>query len=44
MEEKLFSAHEKKDLTRLLSKAVNPDDVFNLEELHGFLFGLANAR
>lgn len=41
MEERLFSAHEKKDLTRLLSKAVNPDDVFNLEELHGFLFGLA---
>lgn len=41
MKARLFSAHEKKDLTRLLSKAVNPDDVFNLEELHGFIFGLA---
>jgi uncharacterized protein len=33
--------HEKKDLMRLLSKVVDPEDVFNLEELHGFLFGLA---
>ncbi len=41
MKTSLFSAHEKKDLTRLLSKAVNPGDVFNLEELHGFIFGLA---
>jgi uncharacterized protein len=41
MKVRLFSAHEKKDLTRLLSKAVNPEDVFNIEELHGFLFGLA---
>ena len=41
MKSRLFSAHEKKDLTKLLSKAVNPDDVFTLAELHGFLFGLA---
>ncbi len=41
MNARLFSAHEKKDLARLLSKAVDPEDAFNLEELHGFLFGLA---
>lgn len=26
---------------KLLSRVVEPDDAFNLEELHGFLFGLA---
>lgn len=41
MKARLFPMHEKKDLMRLLSKAVDPEDVFNLEELHGFLFGLA---
>jgi uncharacterized protein len=41
MKARLFSAQEKKDITELLSKTVNPEEAFNLEELHGFLFGLA---
>ena len=40
-ESKINLCARKMDLTRLLSKAVNFDDVFTLEELHGFLFGLA---
>jgi len=41
MKSRLFSSQEKKDLAELLSKTFNPDEAFNLEELHGFLFGLA---
>jgi uncharacterized protein len=41
MKARLFSAQEKKDIKELLSKTVNPEEAFNLEELHGFLFGLA---
>ncbi|MFQ5354434.1 MAG: UPF0149 family protein [Thermodesulfobacteriota bacterium] len=37
----MFTANEKKNLSRLLSKAVNSDDALGLDELHGFLFGLA---
>jgi len=37
----LFPADEKKDLTELLKLATVPDDALTLEELHGFLFGLA---
>jgi yecA family protein len=37
----LFPATEKKNLSRLLALATVPDDVLNLESLHGFLFGLA---
>jgi uncharacterized protein len=41
MKARLFSSQEKKDIRELLSKTVNPEEAFNLEELHGFLFGLA---
>ncbi|NTU42449.1 MAG: UPF0149 family protein [Nitrospirales bacterium] len=41
MKETMFTATEKKSLTKLLDKTVNKEYVFNLEELHGFLFGLA---
>jgi uncharacterized protein len=37
----MFTTKEKKNLTKLLSRIVDPDDAFNREELHGFLFGLA---
>lgn len=37
----LFTAKEKKNLKALLSRAVDPEEAFNLEELHGFLFGIA---
>ena len=37
----LFTAQEKKNLKALLSRAVGPEDAFNLEELHGFLSGIA---
>ncbi len=37
----LFPASEKKKLADLLALAVVPDETLNLEELHGFLFGLA---
>jgi uncharacterized protein len=37
----VFTATEKKAIAKLLSKAVNVDDALNVEELHGFLFGLA---
>lgn len=37
----LFAADEKKHLTELLKLAAVPDDALTLEELHGFLFGLA---
>jgi uncharacterized protein len=37
----LFTAKEKKNLKALLSMAVDPEEAFNLEELHGFLSGLA---
>ncbi len=36
-----FTTTEKKTFSKLLSRAVNADDAFNIEELHGFLFGLA---
>jgi len=36
----LFTAKEKKNLKTLPSRAVDPE-AFNLEELHGFLTGLA---
>lgn len=36
-----FTSFERKNLLKLLSRAVDPDGVFNLEEIHGFLFGLA---
>ena len=31
----MFTTKEKKNLTKLLSRAVEPDDAFNIEELHG---------
>lgn len=37
----MFTTTERKHLLHLLSKAVRPDDALNLEELHGFLSGLA---
>jgi yecA family protein len=37
----LFAAEEKKHLMELLKLAAVPDDALSLEELHGFLFGLA---
>ena len=37
----MFTVAEKKAINKLLSKAVNADDALNVEELHGFLFGLA---
>ncbi len=37
----LFTAKERKFLTKLLSKVIDPEEAFNMEELHGFLFGLA---
>ena len=37
----LFTAKEKKNLKELLSRAVDPEEAFNLEELHGFLSGIA---
>lgn len=37
----LFTAKEKKNLKALLSRAVETEEAFNLEELHGFLTGLA---
>jgi uncharacterized protein len=37
----MFTTKEKKNLTKLLSRVVDSVDAFNLEELHGFLFGLA---
>lgn len=37
----MFTGQEKKNITTLLSKAVNPNEALTLEELHGFLFGLA---
>ena len=41
MKPTMFTASEKKAVTKLLSKAVTADDALNIEELHGFLFGLA---
>lgn len=38
---KLFSDKEKKVLDTLSAKAVNRDDVLNIEAMHGFFFGLA---
>jgi len=37
----LFPSQEKKHLAALLKLAVDPDSALTLEELHGFLFGLA---
>lgn len=37
----MFTSQEKKNLTKLLSCAVNKDEVLSLEGLHGYLFGLA---
>ena len=37
----MYTTTEKKNIKKLLSRAANPDDAFNLEELHGFLFGIA---
>ncbi|MRR57835.1 MAG: YecA family protein [Deltaproteobacteria bacterium] len=37
----LFPSQEKKQLTELLKRAADPDSALTLEELHGFLFGLA---
>lgn len=37
----LFPAAEKKKLAEVLALAAVPDEALNLEELHGFLFGLA---
>ncbi len=36
-----FTAQERKTISRLLAKAVRPDDALSIEGLHGFLFGLA---
>ena len=37
----MFTPHEKKNLSQFLARAVNKDEVLSLDELHGFLFGLA---
>jgi uncharacterized protein len=37
----MFTTKEKKNLKKLLSRVVDPVEAFNLEALHGFLFGLA---
>lgn len=37
---KLFHLREAEQLQRLLSAVGDPGNVFSLEELHGFLFGL----
>ena len=37
----IFTAQENKNLTKLLARAVNQNEVLKLEALHGFLFGLA---
>jgi yecA family protein len=37
----LFPSQEKKHLAKLLKQAADPDSALTLEELHGFLFGLA---
>jgi len=37
----MFTAKDKKNLTRLVTRVIDPVDAFNLEALHGFLFGLA---
>lgn len=37
----MFTASELKGLTELLNRAPNQDKAITLDELHGFLFGLA---
>ncbi|MBI4848182.1 MAG: UPF0149 family protein [Nitrospirae bacterium] len=37
----MFTTKDKKNLMKLLSRVVDPVEAFNLEALHGFLFGLA---
>ena len=37
----MFTTQEKKDLKRLLARAVKQDEAMTLESLHGYLYGLA---
>lgn len=37
----MFTSQEKRNLKKLLSYAVNKDNVINLDGVHGFLYGLA---
>ena len=41
MKSAMFTTQERKNILQLLSRAVKPDDALNIEDLHGFLFGLA---